>query len=170
MPKMNLIFRSRINTLRDSQNMWGSTRIQLSDQIYSVSLLREFYKAVVANLGPYLEGDGVVTPSERDELINNSLGQVLPVDNPNTAIDESVSPGEFMEFHDKFLDPDGQLLWLDNVDIQNPNEILDRHLADLDTEIRKLVGLQGLTQDEMDAIVGQIARIEVLMDSEQTGD
>lgn len=165
MAKTNPLLKIRIANLRTSQSMWASTSLLLSDQIYAVGLLRKFYETIVANLGPAL-ADGVVTLQERDDAINTTLGQVLPVNDPNTPGDESVSVAQFMEWHDRFLDPDGQLLWLDNEDIQNPDEIIDSRLADLAGEIRKLLGMKELAIGEIDTIENQIQDIELLQENE----
>ena len=149
MARSNPLHQTRINSLRDSQRMWADTKSQLGDQIYSIGLIRKWYKEYLANVT-----EGMPYEQARDDAYS-----VLPVDDPDTeSYDESVSSGEFNDWWDRYV---GIALAVPFTSEQA--EQIDATVA---AEIGKLVGLQGLADGEIDAIDGEIKDIEILQQSD----
>lgn len=167
----NPLNKIRISNLRTSQQMWDGVKQGLMNEFYKQSLLRNFYKAFIENAissGALI--DGQITQEETDAILPIAL-QVLPTDNPDTPfVDESMSLEEFIELHNRYLDPDAPpgTWWIKGelLNIENPEASLNDRLASVADEMRKILGLSSIADGEIDAIDSEIKDLELVQENE----
>lgn len=138
----NPFLKVQINNLRDSIKMMRTVKQRLADQVGEAALLKSFLQTW---------GEGINNGLSNDDAFAEAISR-LPVDNPDTERDESLSASDMAQIAEQLEIP------------FQPNEDTDTlfELAAIQQQIQQLVGKMMFTDTEVEDMERDIKDIENL--------
>ncbi len=154
----NPLSATRMDMLNSSKAMWQTVSDSMSsNQIYYMSLLRNFYSAWV-NSG------------------YDAAKATLPKDNPATHdVNEEVTETMLGEKANHFLGKptNGSAGWIPtpggNTSPDDLNKLLQSNIGVVKAKVQEYLGQKSIADDEADAIDGQIKQLEIEQESDTSG-